>query len=256
MSEALSELDVANVATSVADPGAGAETTPADGAAPAAEPAVPTPEPAAPAINWDDLNLLNQAAEAIQRLGYNITPNQAQPEPVQAQPEWDPFDKAAADAYLQAQNQPLVDRISALESQLRAQEQAHTNEVIDTRIDLAIDAAQLAPAQGQTAEQLHAAVLSIANGFASQKMAQFGQPRTVADAQRLGDEAITEAVAFLNAHRAAAAAQGVENYRQDLTRDGSHLLEPGVRGAGVEGVTPATSELDVARRFMDARRGQ
>src|SRR5690348_7313460 len=102
MSEVATELDVANAAAAAADTGAGTDTTPADGAAPAVEPAVPTPEPAAPAIDWNDLNLLNQAAEAIQRMGYAITPNQPEAPAAVQDPEYDPFDKASVDAYIKA----------------------------------------------------------------------------------------------------------------------------------------------------------
>ena len=258
MSETLSELDVANAATATAaEAGAGTETTPADGAAPAVEPAVPTPEPAAPAINWNDLELLNQAAEAIQRLGYTIAPNTPEAPQPQADPEYDPFDKASVDAYIQskldAAISPLSERQAQIDAALAAERAAEANALVDSRIELAIDAAQLAPAEGQTAEQLHAAVNAIANQFASTKLAALGRQPVGQEAQRLGDESITEAVAFLNAIRAAATTQGAEQYRQDLTRDGSHLLEPGVRGTGIEGTQPPTSELDVARRFMSAR---
>ena len=247
MSETLSELDVANAATTTTGAEAGAEATPAavPGAAEATQgtEAAPTSAPAEP--NWDDINVLNAAAERIAALGYSITPVTAEPEP---EPQYD----NEYDAKLAALEQQ-VQTLAQAQAQAAA---AEANDLVNTRIELAIDAAQLSPAEGQTPEQLHSAVNAIANGFAAQKLAALGRQPFGAEAQRIGDEAITEAVAFLNAHRSVGKAQGVEEYKQALTSDGSHLLDPPVRGAGIEGTQPAVSELDVARRFVDANRNR
>lgn len=253
MSEALTEVDVANAAAA-ADPGAGADTTPADGAAPAVEPAAPTPEPASAPINWDDINVLNQAADRLAALGYQIQPIQAQEPVAQEMPEWDPFNPQTVDARLQSVVAPLAQQIEALQQTIQAQQAAEANELVSSRIEIAVEAAGLTPADGQTPEQLSAAVNAIANVFAGQKIQQLGRQPFGLEAQRLGDEAISEAVAFLNAQRATGGTRAIEEYKNSLTQDGSHLLEPPVRGAGVEGQQPYSSEADVARRFVSAQR--
>ena len=249
MSEALVEPGL----EPAADPGAGVEPTPVSGAAPAVEPAAPTPEPAPAPINWDDINLLNEAAARIAALGYEIKPTE--PAAPQAEPEWDPFNPQTVDARLQAQMTPLEQRLAALEGALQAQAKAEADALVNSRVELAVDAAGLAPAEGQTAEQMNAAVVAVANNFAAAKLAALGRQPYGAEAQKIGDDSIAEAVAFFHSLRATGATQGAEQYREQLAKD-SHLLDPGVRGAGVEGAPAPVSELDVARRFVDAQRGR
>ena len=207
----------------------------------AAEPATPATAPAsAAAIDWDDINLLNQAAERIAALGYTIQPpTPAEPEQL---PALDWADPASVEAYIAAREKAFEDRLAERFAPVETFVQSEQTERVESKIaeDISTVKASLDYPDGDDKQ-----IRALADMFAVEAIQQHGNTPAA------GQAAIRQAVETLKAHDDQIAAAAVEAYKESLRNpDRSTPLDPAVNGAG-RTATEYVSELDVARSWRD-----
>ncbi len=194
----------------------------------AAEPAAAEPVAVPAEVNWDDINVLNQAAERLQALGYTIAPTEPAPPP--AAPEYDPFDPESIDAFIEAK---LAQRLGPVEQFAVQQQTNQLRDEVSQQIDAAITQHNI---ENPPDKPVFA---GIADGFIATGLDR--------------NTAIAKAAEWLAADRKAAADKGIQDYLNGLTADGSTRFEPPVNGAAVDGNPQPRNEFEVARLFNQRR---
>lgn len=208
--------------------------------------ATPEAAAAAPAIDWNDPGVQAAVAGAsrqealtlLEQLGFVTydTPKADGPQaPDPLSDNW----AEESERYIQAK---IDAALAPFQQDVNQRQAAETDAVIDTELTTAATTAGLTDADSGL-------LRSLAQHFATQpEYAKYG-------ATIEGVQATAKAAAdWIVNERKAAAERGVKDYLASLTKDGSTLLDPAIRGAalGVEHGEPA-SEKDAARAFVMRR---
>jgi hypothetical protein len=253
MSELLTEEGGATATAEETAVEAGAEVEATGAAETSTEAPATTAAPSAPQIDWNNLDFWNEIQQRAAQLGYQLAPLEeaaqaAAPEVPQIVDEYGVLNPQALQAFLDQRDQRLIEQIIQRVAPIEQFTQAQRDQMVNSQITSTV---QQARAELGYANDLvtDLEITELANRLADEVVRTTPQWQLAANGNQLAGEVIRKAIQTFADRDKAIADKAVEAYKRSLTEGGGSLLDPGIRGAGVEAPREFTDEMEMARNY-------